>query len=209
MLPLQCPVNVTLSNTTALSVRDGTTALAVVGDALGRVLQQISNQAPEWMSGPAVHEADPDAGAQATSGVGNTLLGFVAVIGIVAVGALRVWQYRQPGQRLAEIRAELAAEPPRPARVRQRRHAVDGLVARPQPAPDGRMNAQTEQERRDQAFIDGSMRGYQDASAGRTGQLIEITDSEGMSDEVRYFRLGYSIGVESASSYRVAAEDSE
>lgn len=208
MLPLQCPVNVTLSHATALSVRDGTTALAVVGDALGSLLRGISNQTPEWMSGPAVHEADPDAAVQTTSGAGNTLLGVVAVIGIVAVGALRVWQYRQPGQRLAQIRAERAAEPPAPARVRQRRNAVDGLAALPQPAPDGLMHAQREQVRRDQAFIDGSTLGYLDASAGRTGQLIEITESEGMTDEVRYFRLGYRVGVESASSYRDAAEDS-
>ena len=209
MLPLQCPVNVTLSNTTALSVRDGTTALAVVGDALGRVLQQISNQAPEWMSGPAVHEADPDAAAEATMGMDNTLLGVFAVGAIAAAGALRVWQYGRVGHRLAQVRAELAAEPPRPARVRQRRNAIDAPAAPGQRAPDDRVNALMEQARRDRAFIEGSTRGYLDASAGRTGQLIEITDNEGISDEVLYFRQGYRVGIESASSYRDAAEDSE
>ncbi len=205
MLPLQCPLNVTLSHTTELTVRAGTTALAVVGDALGSLLQRVSNQTPEWMSGPGVHDPDADA-AQAAAGTSNALLGIFAVGAIAAVGALRVWQYKRVGHRLAQVRAELAQEVPRPARVLQRRNAVDGPAVPAQPAPDGRMGALVEQALRDQAFIDGSTMGYRDASAGRTGQLIEITDSEVMTDEVRYFRLGYRVGVESALSYRLAAD---
>ncbi|WNH53728.1 hypothetical protein [Stenotrophomonas oahuensis] len=138
MLPLLCPVNVTLSHATELSIRAGTTALAAVGDALGSVLQRISNEPPAWMQGPAARQPDTDPdtdiAVRFTTGTSNALSVSVAVVGIFAVGVLQVRRYRQAGQRLAEVRAELAQQPPRPARVQDHRNAIDGPAALVQPA---------------------------------------------------------------------------
>lgn len=184
MLLLQCPVNVTLSHATELSVRAGSTALAVVGDALGSMLQRISNQETEWAPDPVAGASDSRIAAQPTAGMSDTLLGAVTVGAIVVAGAVKVWQYQRAGQRLAQVRAELAAQPARPV-------------------PDPRVEALL-----DHAFAAGATAGYGDADAGRTGQLIEITGSGGMTDEVRYFRSGYRVGFESARSYQAIAEDS-
>ena len=204
MLPLQCPVNVTLSHATEVSVRAGTTALAVAGNALEGVLQWISNEPPGWMADPAVRAPESDLAVRTTAGTGNALLGLVAVGGIIAVGALQVWRYRQVGLRLAEVRAELAQQPPRPARVQQRRNAVDGPAVLVQPAADARFD----QGWRDRAFTIGATQGYLDAGAGRTGQLVEIPDSGQLPDDVRYFRAGYGVGFNAATSYLDTAEDS-
>ncbi len=189
MLPLQCPVNVTLSHATELSVRAGTTALSVVGDALGSMLQRISNQATGWAPDPLAGAPDSPIAAQPTAGMSNTLWGAVTVGAIVVAGAVKVWQYQRAGRRLAQARADLAAQPA-------------------QPVPDPRVDALVDQARLDQAFAAGATAGYRDADAGRTGPLIEIAGSGEMTDAVRYFRSGYSLGFESARSYRAIAEDS-
>ena len=174
MLPLQCPMNVTLSHLTDQIPRVESTAVSIVGDALGEALRHISNQMPDWMFHSAANAPDLDEAADGASGISNVLSGAVVAGVALGVGAFKVWQYTRSVQRMLQRRAELAGD--QPARIQQRRNAIDErpVSSGIQPIDEGLPQASSLSGRQQQDLIAiGYQVGYFDATRQQAADSSE------------------------------------
>lgn len=172
-----------------MSHRVATTALSIVGDALGDTLRWIANEVPNWAEGPSWEHAEADRATQRTVRL-CTAFG----VALLAAGTFKVWQYTREARRLVHARQDLAQDVrARPARVRQRREAIDleGPVAGAAqahrqvlagwlagenlalPAGAQRQYADLSQDQRDRFFALGSRVGYHEATPQIEGDTVE------------------------------------
>ena len=221
MLPLQCPMNVSLSHLSDQIPRAESAAVAIVGDALGEALRHISNQMPDWMFHSA-NALDLDEAADGASGISNVLSGAVVAGVALGVGAFKVWQYTRSVQRMLQRRAELAGD--QPARIQQRRNAIDErpVSSGIQPIDEGLPQASSLSGRQQQDLIAiGYQVGYFDADSQNSGSPTERPpflhenlayieqqyEGAALSEALSCFAAGRRVGAEAASIVSQSTSD--